>query len=435
MRSKIICALLALSCITMVISGCAPGATVQTTQTAPDAQEDGVTVRMLHIWPEHEDAMEKLVGAIQEKNTGLNVQISTTDWNSLNQALELAMSSGEMYDVFFQFASHVHSIEKEDMLFNLNSYMDDEWKNRFQPGALEEYTVDDGIYGIPFRGSGVVVIYNQDLFNRNGWKKPSSTDEFSALMQLMLNEGLIPLSAAGKPDGFQLDSLRGILTNYIAEQDGKLDDPDRLTGRKTNWQGELAMGAQKVKNWAEKGFFGANPLSVDQNTAMDAFLSGKAAMLLCNTNELYQLRTQTDYLPFNMDCFLTPAPKGCTESLFTDASFQDGFAIWADTPYPDAAVTLLRGLSDSELCGQWAQDTLSVVAVRNVSCDDVLVNEFNGFFQLAGRYRVAPDYALGDSDEQKSQLFVSYMTSDMTADEYETNYERITRNAIAASGK
>ena len=54
---------------------------------------------------------------------------------------------------------------------------------------------------------------------------------------------------------------------------------------------------------------------------------------------------------------------------------------------------------------------------------------------MAGRYRIAPDYALGDSDEQKSQLFVSYMTSNMTADEYETNYERITRNAIAASGK
>ncbi len=75
------------------------------------------------------------------------------------------------------------------------------------------------------------------------------------------------------------------------------------------------------------------------------------------------------------------------------------------------------------------------VAVRDVQCDDEMVNEFNAFFRMAGRYRIAPDYALGDSDEQKSQLFVSYMTSNMTADEYETNYERITRNAIAASGK
>ena len=74
-------------------------------------------------------------------------------------------------------------------------------------------------------------------------------------------------------------------------------------------------------------------------------------------------------------------------------------------------------------------------AVRDVQCDDEMVNEFNAFFRMAGRYRIAPDYALGDSDEQKSQLFVSYMTSNMTADEYETNYERITRNAIAASGK
>ena len=79
MRKRIICALLALSCITMMISGCTPDATVQTTQNAFETQEDGITIQMLHIWPEHEDAMEKLVEAIEEKNTGLSVQISVTD--------------------------------------------------------------------------------------------------------------------------------------------------------------------------------------------------------------------------------------------------------------------------------------------------------------------------------------------------------------------
>ena len=46
MRKRIICALLALSCITMMISGCTPDATVQTTQNAFETQEDGITIQM-----------------------------------------------------------------------------------------------------------------------------------------------------------------------------------------------------------------------------------------------------------------------------------------------------------------------------------------------------------------------------------------------------
>ena len=76
-----------------------------------------------------------------------------------------------------------------------------------------------------------------------------------------------------------------------------------------------------MKNWAERGFLEPIPLSVDQYAAADAFLSGKAAMLLCNTNEIYQLRNQPDYLPFNMDCFLIPAPKDCTESSLLMRAF------------------------------------------------------------------------------------------------------------------
>ena len=252
-------------------------------------------------------------------------------------------------------------------------------------------------------------------------------------MQLALNEGLVPLAAAGRPDGFQIESLRAIVTNYVTLEAGNLDDADRLRGRRTDWQGELAVGAQRVKDWVERGFFGPSPLSVDEEAAIDSFLSGQAAMLLCNTNDLYQLRGQEDYLAFSMDCFLFPGPESCEETLFSDACYQDGFAVYAGTEHPQEAVQLLRGLTNPENCASWAEETLSVMAVQDVEYEDELLCAFNDFFQLAGRSRVVPDYALGDSQTQKAQLFVSYLTSDMTADDFETNYENITRAAIRAS--
>ena len=413
--------------------GCTEPAQMQGSPSHPSEQEGQVTIRFLHIWSEHEQTMEKIVRAVEEENEALRVEINTVDWSSVNREVQSAAASASMYDVFFQYGDELGSAHSQGLVLDLTPYMDEEWVSGFQPGALAEYTLEDGLYGIPFRGSGVVVIYNEDLFNRYGWRKPSSQEEMTALMQLALNEGLVPLAAAGRPDGFQIEALRGIVTSYVTLEAGNLDDADRLRGRRTDWQGELAVGAQRVKDWVERGFFGPSPLSVDEEAAIDSFLSGQAAMLLCNTNDLYQLRGQEDYLAFSMDCFLFPGPESCEETLFSDACYQDGFAVYAGTEHPQEAVQLLRGLTNPETCASWAEETLSVMAVQDVEYEDELLCAFNDFFQLAGRSRVVPDYALGDSQTQKAQLFVSYLTSDMTADDFETNYENITRAAIRAS--
>ncbi|MGI5885045.1 MAG: ABC transporter substrate-binding protein [Candidatus Spyradocola sp.] len=406
---------------------------MQGSPSHPSEQEGQVTIRFLHIWEEHEEEMEKIVRAVEEKNEGLRVEINTVDWNSVSREVQSAAASGNMYDVFFQYADELGSAHSQGLVLDLTPYMDETWQSTFQPGALEAYSVDGGIYGIPFRSSGVVVIYNKNLFARNGWRAPSSQEEMTALMQLALNEGYVPLSAAGKPDGFQLEALRGIVTNYVSLEAGNLDDPDRLRGRRTDWQGELAVGAQRVKDWVLRGYFGPSPLSVDEETALDTFLSGQAPMLLCNTNDLYDLRSQDDYLEFDMGCFLFPGPESCDELLFSGASYQDGFAVYSGTAYPEQAVQLLRGLTDPATCASWAKETLSVMAVQNVEYEDEMLCAFNEFFQLAGKHTIRPDYALGDSQTQKSQLFVSYLTSDMTADDFETNYENIVRDAIRAS--
>ena len=295
---------------------------MQGSPSHPSEQEGQVTIRFLHIWDEHEQTMEKIVRAVEEENEALRVEINTVDWSSVNREVQSAAASASMYDVFFQYADEFGSAHSQGLVLDLTPYMDEEWAGGFQPGALAEYTLEDGLYGIPFRGSGVVVIYNEDLFNRYGWRKPSSQEEMTALMQLALNEGLVPLAAAGRPDGFQIEALRGIVTNYVTLEAGNLDDADRLRGRRTDWQGELAVGAQRVKDWVERGFFGPSPLSVDEEAAIDSFLSGQAAMLLCNTNDLYQLRGQEDYLAFSMDCFLFPGPESCEETLFSDACYQ-----------------------------------------------------------------------------------------------------------------
>ena len=92
----------------------------------------------------------------------------------------------------------------------------------------------------------------------------------------------------------------------------------------------------------------------------------------------------------------------------------------------------IRIVSDASagLPRAFCQEEGILLAPLGIHLQDELLEEMSGFFRLAGQHSVRPDYPLGDSLTQKSQLFVSYLTSDMTADAFETNYENITREAL-----
>ncbi len=424
-----LCSLLLLSAC-----GCSGGPAPQASHTPAASKKGEGTIRLMHAYTGHEDAMEEMICSI-EQNEGIAVELTAVPWSAVERELASALAAADMYDVFSLSSQSLERLHRQGLLLELDEFMDESWSADFLPGALEEYRVGGALCGVPFQGSGLVVLYNKDLFGSMGWREPGSQEELTALMQLALNQGLTPIAAAGRPDGLRLNALRGMVTDYLLNVDGKLDEPERLSGRKTDWQGKLARGAQYVKTWTARGYFGPNPLSVDQDAARAAFLGGKAAMLLCDTNELHDLRAQENYLPFEMDCFLFPGPEANKEKLFESASFSQGFAVWAGVDRPEQAVRLLRGLTDKERCARWSDQTLAVTAVAGVECQDELLAKFSGYFSIAGRHRVRPDYALGDSESLKEQLFVDYLSSDMTADEFETNYEVIVKNAVQASDR
>lgn len=428
MRKKGV-ALIAFIAMLGLLAGCMRSKPTVTPAVTDDPGQEA-TLRFLHIWEEHSETMETIIRAIEQQNEGMHVEITAVSWDALNRTITTAYNADAMYDVFFQFGSDLGSMKKRGMLMELDSFVDEEWESNFIDGALEEYRIDGALYGLPYRGSGVVVIYNRDLFEQNGWTVPNNLQEMTVLMDQVKAADIIPMSAAGRPDGFQLDSLRSIMTDYIAQDAGLLEDEARLTGRKTDWHGEIAMGARTVKAWAENAYFGANPLSVDENTAISRFLSGKAAMLLCNTNDIHELRVEDVDTSFEMGSFLVPGVDENNEKIFSNASFEDGFAIWAGTKQSEQAAALLRGMTSEKYGSVWAQETFSVMALKDVAVSDPLLDEFNTYFDIAGKYAVKPDYDVGDSEQLKSQLFVDYMTSSMTADEYETNYENIVKNAL-----
>ena len=392
-----------------------------------------VVVKFLHIWPEHAAVMDQSIAMIEEANPGLKVQTSVVPWNEVTKTVQTALQSGDMYDVFLQWGGQVAGYESIGLPLDLTPYFeaDQEWKNSFlNEACLEQYSVGDKIYGIPFRGTGVFMIYNKTMFDEHGWTTPNTQEELEALMATIQAAGIQPIAAPGKPNGFQVSSIRSRLTDHIVLMAGRIDDPLRLNDRQTEWDGLIAQGAQKVKDWYQAGYLGENAFGIEREEAQTVFFTGKAAMLMCNNNELTDLRALNKDIGYELDSFLFPAPKDCPETLFVDAGFGDGFGVWSGTQVPDAAVAVLKGLNSTEVCALWGDQANSVMPTKDVPYSDPLLLKFAEQFEKAGTHRVVRDYNGGNLDDLHGALFVEFMTTDMTADDFETQWEDQTRRAI-----
>ncbi|MFV0399951.1 MAG: ABC transporter substrate-binding protein [Oscillospiraceae bacterium] len=404
----------------------------------PFGVEEGAVVRFLHIYPEHAGAIEKSVEVI-ERMYPLTVEVTVTPWNEVTKTIQTASASGDMYDTFFQWNNQVPGYDQIGLLLDLDPYlaMDPTWESDFlNEECLTQYANLDGkVMGVPLRGTGVFLIYNKTMFDEYGWKEPTTQEELVSLCEQIIADtdgAVTPIMAPGKPNGFQMESARGRIFDHIVYMAGRIEDPLRLTGRVTEWDGLYAESGEIMKNWYKGGFFGTSPFGLEREEGQTVFFTETASMLLCNNNELVSLRELNEAANnFEIGSFMWPAPEACDETLFTAAGFGDGWGAWSGSKYPNASAAFLRGMTSKEVFTIWGNDEKCVVAGSGISYDDPLQQSFADQFARAGTYRVVEDYNTGNLGDLRAQAFVDYMTSDtMTAEEFEDTVEALYARAI-----
>lgn len=400
--------------------------------TKPVAEE-GAKLHFMHIYPEHEGAINKSLDIIKRDNPGLEINVSVVPWNEATKSIQTAAATDEMYDIFFQWSSQVPGYNDIGLLLDLTPYVDDEWKSWYiNDAALQEYSDDGKILGMPLRGTAVFMIYNKTMFEEKGWAVPTSQEELEKLCDTIVAEGIIPISAPGKPNGFQVESIRGRVFDNMVYMEGLIEDPERLNNRKTEWNGLLAKSGELVKGWYNKGYFGQNAFGLEREEGQTIFMTESAAMLLCNNNELvalYELNKAANN--FEIGSFTFPKPEASDKTMFTAAGFGDGWGAWSGTKYPAACAAFFRSLAGKEAMTIWGNEELCIVPSAQVEYADPVQGSFAAQYADGG-YKVVADYNTGNMGDQTGQLFVDYCLSDtMTADEYETQFEQIVARTIA----
>jgi len=145
-----------------------------------------------------------------------------------------------------------------------------------EPAAVSSIdSLFGGFYVLPTQLNIEGIFYNKKIFAQYGLSVPQTWTQLVADAATLQAKGVQPFSASGQQgwpitrliSGYLERSVGPDALSNVADGSAKLTDP------------QYVAAAQAIAGLGAKGYFGKGVESIDYNTSVNTFLTGKAAML------------------------------------------------------------------------------------------------------------------------------------------------------------
>ncbi len=279
-RPRLAAALATVASASLVVSGCGGSSA---SSGAPKAFSLTINDDN-HIVQQELTTLSK--GACTTQNTALPLSIQTLPIGNVDQKVQLLAGQDALP---VQFAAGnapalTKTLDKAGQVLDLQKTLTQlgVWDD-IQPAAVK--TVEN-LYGkfdvMPYQFNIEGIWYNKKLFTDHGVAVPATYDELVAAAAKFKSAGVIPFSASGKA-GWPITRL---VSGYLYRELG----PDALAavadGKAKLTDPAYVKAAQAIADLGKAGYFGNGVESIDYDTSVQQFLTGKAAMFYMGSWEL-----------------------------------------------------------------------------------------------------------------------------------------------------
>ncbi len=160
------------------------------------------TVRMLHVEqnPDVVAYWNDIARRFEAKQPGVKVEVQYLENEAYKKKLTTLLQSSDKPNIIYSWAGGVLREQvKAGVIEDLTPFMDAAWKDRFVPAAVQAYTVNNKIYGVPMHTSQVGFFYNKDLFAKAGVDASTikSWDDLLGTIKKFQDAGITPIIAGG----------------------------------------------------------------------------------------------------------------------------------------------------------------------------------------------------------------------------------------------
>jgi len=279
-------------CLALVVSACGS----KSTGNGGKADNNTVTVKFMHLWPEGESAgQNKIVNQIikdfEAEHTNIKIKQEVLDNEQYKNKLKVLSSSNELPDVGVTWAAGFLQPYVEGNLFSpVDDLLSGELNGKFVAGTTEAYAIDGKTYALPLEFNIAPIYYNKDIFAKYNLEVPQTYEQFQAVVKTLSDNGVAPITLGNK------DRWTGSLWYmYMADRiAGQKTLADAISGAGSFMDEGLVKAAGDIQALVDSKAFvkGFNGLSNEE--AKSEFLNGKAAMFMMGTWELPNFTTNED---------------------------------------------------------------------------------------------------------------------------------------------
>lgn len=232
-------------------------------------------------------------GSCATQNTALPLKIQTLPVNAVDQQVQLLAGQNALPAQFAAGGTPAltKTLDKSGQVLDLQTTLKSlgVWDD-LEPAAVK--TVEN-LYGkfdvMPYQFNIEGIWYNKKLFAQNGIAVPTTYDQLVAAAAKFKSAGVIPFSASGQAgwpitrliSGYLYRELGPDALQAVADGKAKLTDP------------QYVAAAQAIADLGKAGYFGPGVGSIDYDTSVQQFLTGKAAMFYMGSWELGDFNNAT----------------------------------------------------------------------------------------------------------------------------------------------
>lgn len=259
------------------------GFTEDKDKTELENQLNKEVMEILSIWPEDSDNGKLIVKLteqyIDEVNPEFKYEYKLVSVDKLDETIAILLSSDDLPDVFvYDSGEPLKQLIERGVLLDIGTALKEKdayhYLDERATELLKALSNTQTLYDLPLGLNVEGFWYNKNTFNQWDLNPPKTWDEFFEVCDVLLENGVQPLSAGGAD--------KWPLTRYInayAYRSMGSDIMDRAAEGEIAYTDEgLIMAAQILSEMVQKGYFGNNVMTVDQDSAGDMLLKGEAAM-------------------------------------------------------------------------------------------------------------------------------------------------------------
>ncbi|MER7042260.1 ABC transporter substrate-binding protein [Streptomyces microflavus] len=218
-------------------------------------------------------------GSCKTENDALPLKVETVPQASLDQKLQLLAGQDALPAQFA--AGNAPALTKQLADSGKVADLDLELQrlgvfDELEPAAVSTIKAlyDGKLQTLPYEYNIEGIFYNKKIFKEKGIKVPGTWDELVTASDKLNTKGVQPFAASGQ-QGWPITRL---ISGYLYRSLG----PDALdkvnAGLAQLTEPEYVKAAEEIAALGKKGYFGKGVGSIDYDTAMNQFLTGKSAM-------------------------------------------------------------------------------------------------------------------------------------------------------------